>query len=561
MNKEEQKRLRETMPDWSRVVDPMTLTIDLPCLSETDKQRIRNSQIGVVHGCNGLAAGSLYSALIQKKQGFREFVLALRRQDHESQADNLDPGHDIKEEDASSNLAAISPPDIPVGASGGTYSTPILCTNDEQEKHLRNGNLMSRNETVPKAYMKSKKIVIDNSPYSADKTTTPNIGSLGHAENKHNRNMSNTLIANLFAEDSDSDNNAKAINNETDVCQKKMSNLGPSDRNVSHLKPDEIRLNLNIDAYENVDSKEETFRKQVVNDSIEVVSCNIGKVHTRQAREKHICEEHVDHSFEDRRNSVPRHLDGDDELDSIREKGKNKRWPGIDASCETKNSAFDDQDSVSWSSQSDSTSTQFGNKLTESLDNVLSPYSEQPRGVTGQGEDESFTNDCQNTRGDVTEVKEKDLPLNNEQPVNVIEQSVNECPIIGDDAAQSEENVLPPDFDQSRYLTRQRKDERLTNNRSSTGVEETQTESNIVPTNNDQSRDLTGPRVDEQLTNNLSITGIEASQAESNTVSSKEDQSGEVNVCVGKAKKQSNSLNRYVSHAVSAFSYVREHVI
>ncbi|WAR20899.1 hypothetical protein MAR_014873, partial [Mya arenaria] len=343
MNKEEQKRLRETMPDWSRVVDPMTLTIDLPCLSETDKRK--------------------------------------------------------------------TPP-------------PIWL------------------QFLPQIYQ---------------------------------------LV-----------------------------------QAVERTRPPSSALMMN---------KKSIF-EMVVNDSIEVVSCNIGKVHTRQAREKHICEEHVDHSFEDRRNSVPRHLDGDDELDSIREKGKNKRWPGIDASCETKNSAFDDQDSVSWSSQSDSTSTQFGNKLTESLDNVLSPYSEQPRGVTGQGEDESFTNDCQNTRGDVTEVKEKDLPLNNEQPVNVIEQSVNECPIIGDDAAQSEENVLPPDFDQSRYLTRQRKDERLTNNRSSTGVEETQTESNIVPTNNDQSRDLTGPRVDEQLTNNLSITGIEASQAESNTVSSKEDQSG-----------------------------------
>ncbi|WAR20897.1 hypothetical protein MAR_014871, partial [Mya arenaria] len=654
MNKNEQKRLRQCMPDWNRTIDPMDIIIDLPCLSETDR----------------------------KKQGFREFVLALRRHRHNSQAEKLDPGHDIQEEDASSSLAANSPQDIPVGASSGTSSTSILCTINEQDKHLGNSNLKSRNETVSNADMKSKKIVKDISPYSADKITEPNIGSLGNAETKHYLNMSDTLTANLFAEDSDSDND-KETNNDTDGSRNstKESNLGPSDRNVRHLKPDEIRFNLNIDTVDSVDiqreemlynsnkqqmmllkdsstsemkpnltgsfdtgdnfvsqgklpcdappcqreifhdyetlkeksscsrddmkqnvqtvlngpqstsrelqlkrhelrtqvlqdtiknesgykdvrsaiflsasttgdlsstvlsksdtardfdqkavqnSKEETFQKQEVVDAIAGVPCNIGKEHTRQTREKHSYKAYVDHSLEDRRIPVPKHIDSDDEIDSIREKGKNKRWPGIDASCKTKNSAFNDHDSVSWSSEelSVSTSTQFENKLTESHDNV----SEQPRGVTGQSEDESFINDYQNTRGDATEVKEKELPLNYEQQSGVIEQSVNECniinyPSLGLDAAQPEENGLSPGFDQTRDLTGQRGDKEFTNNTSSTGEQATQTKSNIMSPNVDQSRDLTKQMEDGQFTNNRSSTGEEAIQTESNVLFQNVDQS------------------------------------
>ncbi|WAR20898.1 hypothetical protein MAR_014872 [Mya arenaria] len=83
------------LPEFCQTVDPMTLIIDLPCLSQTDREQIMNSQTGALHGSTSLAAQLLHSALIRRQQGFREIVLALRKNGRDDLADKMDPGHNI----------------------------------------------------------------------------------------------------------------------------------------------------------------------------------------------------------------------------------------------------------------------------------------------------------------------------------------------------------------------------------------------------------------------------------------------------------------------------------
>ncbi|WAR20889.1 hypothetical protein MAR_014865, partial [Mya arenaria] len=126
MNRREKEAFEMIRPDFCRMVDPMTLTIDLLCLSEPDRQKIRNTQIAAVHGSMSTAAQILHSVLIRCPRGFREVVLALRNNNHGDLADKLDPDHDIQSADeATSSKSATSPPAVmPASATGDKGPTP-----------------------------------------------------------------------------------------------------------------------------------------------------------------------------------------------------------------------------------------------------------------------------------------------------------------------------------------------------------------------------------------------------------------------------------------------------
>ncbi|XP_052772046.1 uncharacterized protein LOC128211367 [Mya arenaria] len=126
MEKGDKDTFLKILPEFCRAVDPKTLVNDLQCLSESTKEEVVNSQIAPYHGSSSLAAQKLHSALIRRPHGFKEIVLALRKNNNGSLADKLDPLHVYMDVDeATSSKSATSPPAVmPASATGDIGPTP-----------------------------------------------------------------------------------------------------------------------------------------------------------------------------------------------------------------------------------------------------------------------------------------------------------------------------------------------------------------------------------------------------------------------------------------------------
>ncbi|XP_052772053.1 uncharacterized protein LOC128211371 [Mya arenaria] len=473
MNKEEEDAFLKILLEFSDTVDPMTLLLDLPCLSRSARKNVVNSQTGAWCGSSEKAALRLHGALAKRPEGFREIVLALRRHNHDELADKLDPRHQIQEKDTTLCLEVRHLSDMPTGAGVNMCKTTktVVAARQMTEPNIGSpGYVGGPRLSLSEQFQQPKPVISGQTTTNlpaptwsmSQRPTWCSTNEKSSIHDSYGEPVQDVDIANNFGEDSDSDNNNdnKENNKEAHVAKKCTENTSEfkmviveTELNLPKSPADELLLKRNelrnrvfeekiandnniehmhselfpststtgigsscLSSVGKIDvkiSNEETLRQFEVNEGASNNNSAKEKGNTKtETRGKYSCENYIDHSLEDKHIHVPEHVESDTELDSIREKGKNKDLPGFRESQDldsAENKGHDSVFAISSEDQSASSSTILENQRTDSPGSVWPPNFDQPRDVTVHREHERRTNNniCENVsvEGQSTETR------------------------------------------------------------------------------------------------------------------------------------------------------------